>query len=108
MSNLRSDCRDLVKGRPAGDTWRAHVERLCYQIDDVEERWHAAERKLKAARDELENIVCVSGEDCGVILVDHESPVRYDKDLKCQVYLHEHFSPLGGALISLWNTLRHS
>ena len=45
MSNLRSDCRDLVKDLPAGDVWKAHVERLCLQIDAVEECWHSAERK---------------------------------------------------------------
>lgn len=106
MSNLRSDCRDLVKDREAGDVWRTHIERLCYQIDEVEERWHAAERKLNAAREALEQIVCTEGEDRGVVMVDHESPTRYDSERKCQVYLCENFSPLGDALISLWDGLQ--
>lgn len=59
MSNLRSDCRDLVakydytlpsdQPYPATTTemltLRSHMERACYQIDEVEERWHAAERR---------------------------------------------------------------
>lgn len=106
MSNLRSDCRDLVKNRSAGDVWRTHVELLCFQIDEVEERWHAAEKKLKSAREALKEIVCTVGEDRGVIFVDHESPTQYDAGLKCQVYLHENFSPLGDALISLWNEIQ--
>lgn len=112
MSNLRSDCRDLVADLPAGDVYRSHIERLCYQIDEVEERWLAAERnrqtaekKLQAARKALENIVCTVGQDRGVILLDHEGRTQYDKDLNCQVYLCENFSPLGDALIDLWKTI---
>jgi len=47
MSNLRSDCLDLVKDRPAGDVWRTHIELLCAQIDTVEASWHESERNLK-------------------------------------------------------------
>jgi hypothetical protein len=108
MSNLRSDCRDLVKDRPAGDVWRTHVERLCFQIDEVEERWHSAERKLKAARDALGQIVCTEGVDRGLVMVDHESRTTYDAELKYQVYVCENFSPLGDALIALWDVLQSS
>lgn len=108
MSNLRSDCRELIQGRPAGDTWKVHIEALCQQIDVIEESWHAAERKarslteqLESARDHIETIVEPTGEDAGVILLSDDSPTRYDPNRKCQVYLHENFSPLGDALVLL-------
>lgn len=47
MSNLRSDCRDLVAHLPIGDPIRSHMERLADQLDHVEELWHAAERLAK-------------------------------------------------------------
>lgn len=53
MSNLRSDCRDLVKDLPAGDTWKCHIERLCHQVDQIEETWHAAERRAVDAEAKL-------------------------------------------------------
>lgn len=49
MSNLRSDCRELVKDLPPGDVYRAHIERLCFQIDELEERWLKATSKLNKA-----------------------------------------------------------
>lgn len=42
MSNLRSDCRDLIKNLPAGDKWKVHIFALCMQIDQIEEFWHGA------------------------------------------------------------------
>lgn len=53
MSNLRSDCRNLVKDRPGGDVWKTHIECLCHQIDAIEETWHAAERKARDAEAKL-------------------------------------------------------
>lgn len=47
MSNLRTDSRELAERLPVGDVYRSHIERLCHQIDAVEECWHAAERKAK-------------------------------------------------------------
>ena len=103
MSNLRSDCRDLVKDRPAGDVWRTHIERLCYQIDELEERWHRANQRIKAIREDVEEIVVTVGEDKGVILKSWESPTHTAivAGVKCQVYDKEHFSDLGDALIAL-------
>ena len=45
MSNLRSDCRSIAEKLPPGDLYRAHLLCCCSQIDELEERWHAAERK---------------------------------------------------------------
>lgn len=101
MSNLRSDCRDLVKDRPAGDVWRTHVEALCHQIDELEERWHKTNRRIKSIRDSVETVVCTVGEDKGVILLSEYGATKYDEELKCQVYIHEHFSPLGDAMIAI-------
>lgn len=49
----------------------------------------------------LAEAVVTEGEDSGVILLSHDSPTQYDETLKCQVYLHDHFSPLGDHLVRL-------
>ena len=64
------------------------------------------EKKLAEARELLEAIVCTEGEDKGVILVDHESPTYYEPKVEAWVYKHEHFSPLGDALIKLHEKLK--
>ena len=60
-----------------------------------------AEDRLKRITEALAEIVESDGEDAGLILLSWDSPTRYDPDLKCQVYLHENFSPLGDALVKL-------
>lgn len=57
---------------------------------------------LARIRQQLESIVVTVGEDKGVILVSDASPTHYSAELGGQVYDHEYFSPLGGALIELW------
>ena len=53
-------------------------------------------------KSELEWIVCTEGEDAGVFFLSPESESKYDPNLNCHVYQHEHFSELGDALIGLW------
>ena len=50
-------------------------------------------------RERLEKIVCTEGDDKGVVMLSNEGPTNFDPELNCQVYVHEHFSPLGDALI---------
>ena len=57
------------------------------------------------AKDRLDEIVVTSGEDRGVILMSSESPMHYDKDLKCHVYDVENFSDLGNALVKLFDEI---
>ena len=57
---------------------------------------------LSALRDQIADIVIPDGEDAGVILLSDDSPSDYDATLKCQVYRHMYFSPLGDALVALW------
>jgi hypothetical protein len=104
MSNLRSDCRDLVKDQPAGDVWRTHIELLCFQIDEIEERWHKANQRIKAIRDDLENIVCTEGEDKGIILKSDDSLTHIEEinGRKVTVYDNPYFSDLGEALIAAY------
>ena len=59
--------------------------------------------KLSKIRELLENIVCTDEVDAGVVLLSSDGPTHYDPELKCQVYDHEHFSPLGDALIELYH-----
>lgn len=54
---------------------------------------------------QLEEIVCVKEPDDGVVLLSGEGSTHYDNELKCEVYSHKHFSPLGDALILLHTTL---
>lgn len=50
----------------------------------------------------IREIVCTEGEDTGMIMLSNDSPTRYDAERKCHIYIHENFSPLGDAMISLW------
>ena len=74
-------------------------------LKDAMEDIKKLKQQLARAREQLEKIVCTEGQDRGLVLQDHESPMRYDKKLKCQVFQCENFSPLGDALILLWEQL---
>ena len=104
MSNLRSDCRDLIKNLPPGNTYRAHIDRLCYQIDELEERWLNATKRLSEVRKLLEKAVCVTEPDMGVILLSSEGTTHTEvvNGKPSKVYDHEYFSPLGETLIAAW------
>jgi len=75
-------------------------------VTDWRRRCHDAELALKEAREQLEKIVCTVGEDRGVVLLSQEAPTQYSEKLKCHVYTHLNFSPLGDALIKLWDSIR--
>lgn len=54
----------------------------------------------------LETIVCTVPPDDGVVLLSNDGPSHYDSEAECVVYDHEHFSPLGDALIKLHDVLQ--
>lgn len=56
MSNLRSDARHFASTLAADSPGSMYITRLCCQIDDVEERWHKAERDLAAANARIERL----------------------------------------------------
>lgn len=58
-------------------------------------------KRIDAIREAVEQIVVTEGEDTGVVLLSNDSPTKYDPHLKCEVYTHLNFSPLGDALIAL-------
>ena len=58
--------------------------------------------QLANIREKLAEIVCVSGEDEGVIYISHESPTTWNRELQRTMYKHRYFSPLGDALIALY------
>jgi hypothetical protein len=60
-----------------------------------------ASKLIDSALRMLEEIVCTVPPDDGVILLSGDSPSEWDESIGCHVYKHEHFSPLGDALISL-------
>ena len=51
MSNLRSDARDFAKTLPDKQAQaKTLIERLCYQVDAVEDCWHSASREAEHFR----------------------------------------------------------
>lgn len=60
--------------------------------------------QLAAVRAKLETIVCTDEIDQGVVLLNHEggSHIEVIGGREVTVYNHEYFSPLGDALIELW------
>lgn len=63
MSNLRSDCRDLIKDLPAGDPWKVHILALCLQIDEIERFWHEAAQGKFALEDAIRKHRNQKGDD---------------------------------------------
>lgn len=85
------------------------IERMKKQIllleancDRAQGEMHALNSLLQTIRTKLEDIVCTVKPDDGVVLLSDEGPTTYDPVHKIQVYDHEHFSPLGDALIELY------
>ena len=105
MSNLRDDCREIVKDLPVGDTIRSHMERVCNQLDYIESLWHKANKRLAECRAILETAVCIHEPDVGVVLLSQDSPTHTERmnDRSFQVYDLDYFSPLGEALIAAWS-----
>jgi hypothetical protein len=66
----------------------------------------AATQRLLAVRSKLQEIVETEGIDKGVVLLSHDGPTHWDEQAKCHVYEHENFSPLGDALIELYELAR--
>lgn len=60
-----------------------------------------AHKRLAKVREKLKEIVVTEGCDAGVVLLSDYGPTHYDAELKCQIYDHAYFSPLGDALVEL-------
>lgn len=71
-----------------------HVKALAAEVDRLQ-------GIIRGSQNALDEIVISEGEDAGVILLSWDSSTYYDLEHKCQVYKHEHFSPLGDALVNL-------
>jgi hypothetical protein len=59
-------------------------------------------KQLADVRAKLETIVCTKDPDMGVVLLSDDGPTVRDPETGFQTYKHEHFSPLGDALIEAW------
>lgn len=76
--------------------------RKLWDEDDMRDYAAAVlKRRLVEIRDAIENIAVVKGEDSGVILLSDEGPTKWDEQRQVNVYQHEHFSPLGDAMVAL-------
>jgi hypothetical protein len=62
------------------------------------------EERLTLIREKLQHIVCTEPPDDGVVLLSHDGPTHREMwdGRMIEVYDHVHFSPLGDALIELW------
>lgn len=69
---------------------------LVYVLD----RLTTAARRLSKIRGNLEEVVCTKEPDAGVVLLSQEGTTHKDHAGR-NVYDHEHFSPLGDALIEI-------
>ena len=95
--------RNRLIRRPCGCIGTAdEIMRLRLAIQETEQQ-------LAAVRTKIEQIVCTDERDAGVILLSSDSPthpeVRYSERKgvqTVQVNDHAFFSPLGDALIELW------
>lgn len=63
-----------------------------------------SESQMAEIRAKLESIVCTGGCDAGVVLLSQEGPCHTEirDGRQVQVYDHDYFSPLGDALIELY------
>lgn len=64
--------------------------------------------RLARIRKIMERTVCTQGIDKGVILLSDHAPTHFEMvdGKKMCVYNHEYFSPLGDALIEVWELTR--
>lgn len=63
------------------------------------------QEQIDKAKEKLKEIVIPDGIDAGVVLLSNDGPTHWSEEHQCFVYEHEYFSPLGDALIELWNIL---
>lgn len=84
----------------------APLAELILVKESDKEKIQRLEAQLEEALTLLEEIVCVKEPDKGVVLVDHELLTYWCHEVKAWVYKHEHFSPLGEALIELHEKLK--
>ena len=92
----------------------AEIDRILDNIRRREERIARGEpdlsqsQRLALIRDKLQEIVCTEPPDDGVVLLSSDGPTRQPtpeeraRGWKGEVYVHDHFSPLGDALMELW------
>ena len=100
---------ELATGRPLTSHMRDAGTVIGSVLAKAKERLASDETDramLRSAITLLEEIVCVTGSDRGVVLVSGESPTHYDAGMRCQVYDHENFSQLGDSLIRLHEKLQ--
>lgn len=77
--------------------------RKLWDEDDMRDHATAVlQDRLTQIREAIEKIAVTKGEDSGVILLSDESPTKWDEQRKVNVYRHEHFSPLGDAMVALY------
>ncbi len=62
--------------------------------------------QIACVREQIEQIVCTAGEDAGVVLLSNEGPTSPEiiDGKNVHVYDHAFFSPLGDALIALYES----
>lgn len=75
------------------------------EIDRLRSDLDALRKRLGELHAKLQKIVCTEPPDDGVVLLSNEGPCHWDAEAGCNVYDHEHFSPLGDALMEMHEIL---
>lgn len=96
-------------GRTFDDVWFAEMRAGREQLEADLAALRAENERLRsrqaAAEAVLHEIVCTEPPDDGVVLLSNDSPCDWDAEHKIYVYDHDHFSPLGDALMKLYRVL---
>lgn len=78
--------------------WLADNGQMPHVSDEIRSRLAA----LAGVIERLPEIVCTEPPDDGVVLLSYDGPTHPDPETGISTYNHEHFSPLGDALMDLW------
>jgi len=87
-----------------------HLNNAILQFQDVYIA-NPADNNVDKFKEMLGKIVCTEGIDMGVVLLNNDGPTHFEKTMTTegertvQVYDHMYFSPLGDALIELWEEM---
>lgn len=106
IDSLQRWMRDAKDGDYRKLTFIENRFLLCYDEDNPTSQAPDLKSLLSSIREDLEKIVEAEGDDAGVIYLSHEAPTDWNEVLKCHQYRHHNFSPLGDALVALYQKIK--
>lgn len=107
IAELRNAVDSLLADRETAR--RLEIQRDAYVIagDHLSAELARLRERVALAKSKLAEVVCTEGCDRGVVLLSSDGPTHFEiyDSRKYEVYDHENFSPLGDALINLWEII---